>query len=391
MAEQRCRDERPALEPTAVDELVRCHFHERVEQLPPPEPPKRPDRSSLDETDCILRLDNVAISYAKPGIVDQILGRHPDVTPTVDKIDLTIRRGETVGLVGESGSGKSTILRAIAGLWPPRSGTITYAEAESLNTPVDERAKDLLRRVQLIFQNPDASLNPRHTVAEILAQPLRLYFGLGGDELRERSVALLERVRLSADYLERLPSQLSGGEKQRVAVARAFAAEPELVLCDEVTSALDVSVQAAVLDLLMQLQADRGTTYIFVSHDLAVVRAIADRVAVLYQGRLCEMGPSENVYRFPSHPYTEVLLGAVLEPDPDARPAALAAEDVADLFPPAKGCPYQRRCPRRIGGICDNETPPWRPTELGHAIRCHIPLAELRGMQEQSATAIAAN
>jgi peptide/nickel transport system ATP-binding protein len=389
MGEQRCRDERPALEPSAVQELVRCHFHERIERLPPPEPPKRPTRSGLDETDSILRLDNVAISYAKPGIVDQILGRQPDVTPTVDKIDLTIRRGETVGLVGESGSGKSTILRAIAGLWPPQSGTITYEETESLNTSVDERAKDLLRRVQLIFQNPDASLNPRHTVAEILAQPLKLYFDLGGHELRERSVALLERVRLRADYLERLPSQLSGGEKQRVAVARAFAAEPELVLCDEVTSALDVSVQAAVLDLLTQLQADHRTTYVFVSHDLAVVRVLADRVAVLYQGRLCEMGPSKNVYRFPSHPYTEVLLGAVLEPDPDAEPA-LAAEDVVDLFPPAKGCPFQRRCPRRIGDICDTETPPWRPTELGHAIRCHIPLAELRDMQVQSTNAVAA-
>jgi peptide/nickel transport system ATP-binding protein len=389
MAEQRCRDERPLLEPTVAQEIVRCHFHERVEQLPPPPPLHRSNRSSLDELDSILRLDNVAISYAKPGIVDQILGRQPDVTPTVDKMNLTIRRGETVGVVGESGSGKSTILRAIAGLLPPRSGTITFEEAESLNTSVDERAKDLLRRVQLIFQNPDASLNPRHTVAQILAQPLRLYFGLGDDQLSERSVALLERVRLGADYLERLPSQLSGGEKQRIAVARAFAAEPDLVLCDEVTSALDVSVQAAVLDLLTQLQADRGTTYIFVSHDLAVVRAIADRVAVLYQGRLCEMGPSENVYRLPSQPYTEVLLGAVLEPDPDARPA-LAAEDVADLFPPAKGCPFQRRCPRRIGDICDNETPPWQPTELGHAIRCHIPLAELHRMQEQSANAVAA-
>ena len=389
MAEQRCRDERPMLKPAAAQEIVRCHFHERVERLPPPEPPNRPDRSRLDETDSILRLDNVAISYARPGIVDQILGRQSDATPTVDKIDLTIRRGETIGLVGESGSGKSTILRAIAGLWPLQSGTITYEESESLNTSVDERAKDLQRRVQLIFQNPDASLNPRHTVAEILAQPLKLYFGVHGDELRERSVALLERVRLRADYLERLPKQLSGGEKQRVAVARAFAAEPELVLCDEVTSALDVSVQAAVLDLLFQLQTDQRTTYVFVSHDLAVVRVLADRVAVLYQGRFCEMGPSKTVYRFPSHPYTEVLLGAALEPDPDAAPV-LAAEDAVDLFPPAKGCPFQRRCPRHIGDICDNETPPWRQTEPGHAIRCHIPLAELHGMQTQPADAVAA-
>ncbi len=380
MAEQRCRDKRPMLEPTTTQEFVRCHFHERVEQLPPPEPPKRPDRSGRDETDSILQFNDVAISYAKPGIVDQILGRQPNVTPTINEIDLTIRQGETFGLVGESGSGKSTILRAIAGLLPPQSGTITYEEAESLNTSVEERSNDLLRCVQLIFQNPDASLNPRHTVAEILAQPLKLYFGLGGDELRERSVALLEQVRLRVDYLERLPSQLSGGEKQRVAVARAFAAEPKLVLCDEVTSALDVSVQAAVLDLLIQLQVDQGTTYVFVSHDLAVVRALADRVAVLYQGRLCEMGPSENVYRFPSHPYTEVLLGAVLEPDPDVEPT-LAVDDVADLFPPPKGCPFQRRCPRKIGDICDDETPPWRPAEFGHAIRCHIPLDELCGVQ----------
>ena len=383
MAEQRCRDERPALESTAVREMVRCHFRERVQQLPPPEPPKRANRARLDQAESILRLDNVAISYARPSVVDQILGRPSNVTPTVDEIDLTIRRGETVGLVGESGSGKSTILRAIAGLWPPRSGTITYAGAERLNHSVDERAKDLLRRIQLIFQNPDNSLNPRHTVADILAQPLKLYFGLSGDELRERSVALLERVRLRAYYLERLPGQLSGGEKQRVAVARAFAADPELVLCDEVTSALDVSVQAAVLDLLRQLQADQGTTYVFVSHDLAVVRALADRVAVLYQGRLCEIGPSDKVFRLPSHPYTEVLLGAVLEPDPDAKPT-LAAADVMELSPATKGCPFQRRCPRRIGDICDNDAPPWRPTGLGHAIRCHIPLNDLNVIQEEA-------
>ena len=388
IAEQRCRDERPAIESTAAGEMVRCHFHERVEQLPPPEPPKRAHRAGLDEADSILRLDNVAISYAKPGIVDQILGRQPSAPPTVDEIDLTIRRGETVGLVGESGSGKSTILRAIAGLWPPCSGTITYAGVERLNHSVDGRAKDLLRRIQLIFQNTDDSLNPRHTVADILAQPLRLYFGLSGDELRERSVALLERMRLRAYYLERLPGQLSGGEKQRVAVARAFAADPELVLCDEVTSALDVSVQAAVLNLLRQLQADRETTYVFVSHDLAVVRALADRVAVLYQGRLCEVGPSDEVFLPPSHPYTEVLLGAVLEPDPDSKPT-LAAEDVMELSPASKGCPFQRRCPRRIGDICDSDAPPWRPTVSGHAIRCHIPVNDLNVMQQRATNAAA--
>jgi peptide/nickel transport system ATP-binding protein len=182
------------------------------------------------------------------------------------------------------------------------------------------------------------------------------------------------------DYIGRLPSQLSGGEKQRVAVARAFAAEPELVLCDEITSALDVSVQAAVLNLLTQLQANHGTTYVFVSHDLAVVRALADRVAVLYQGRLCEIGPSREVYRLPSHPYTEALLGAVLEPDPDIKPT-LVAEDAVDLFPPARGCPFQNRCPRHIGDVCNAEAPPWQLADKGHAIACHIPLDELGTLQ----------
>ena len=380
MAEQRCHDESPQLAPTPIGEVVRCHFHERVENLPPPELPRREDDRSYDLTDTVLHLGDVSISYAKPGVIDQILGRQPDVTPTVDDIELDVARGETLGLVGESGSGKSTILNTIAGLRSPRRGTITFDGDESLNAPVDRRDKDLLRRIQLIFQNPDASLNPRHTVAELLAQPLRLYFGLHDAELRDRSIALLESVRLGSHYLDRLPSQLSGGEKQRVAIARAFAAEPDLVLCDEVTSALDVSVQAVVLDLLMELQTRHSATYIYVSHDLAVVRAIAGRVAVLYQGRLCEIGPSDKVYALPSHPYTEVLLGAVLEPDPDTAPT-LVAEDVVELSPPARGCPFQRRCQHRIGEICGTDKPPWQETGNGHAIRCHIPLDELESVQ----------
>lgn len=383
LARQLCRDEQPALESGKAGELVRCHFREQIEQLPPPNLPKRPDRVDQEKSDLILQLDDVAISYAKSGIIDQVLGRKPKIPATVDKISLAIRKGETIALVGESGSGKSTILRAIAGLLTPLKGAITFDDSRNLNQSVDDRPRDLLRSIQLIFQNPDQSLNPRHTVAEILEQPLKLYFGLQGHELRTRMESLLVRVRLRVDYLERLPSQLSGGEKQRVAIARAFAAEPELVLCDEVTSALDVSVQAAVLELLGELQAERETTYIFVSHDLAVVRAIADRVAVLYQGRLCETGPSKNVYSLPSHPYTEALIGAVLEPDPDTKPI-LKTEDVVELSPPASGCPFQRRCPRRIGEICDRTTPPWQSGKQGHAIACHIPLDDLYDLQNQT-------
>lgn len=383
LAEQLCHDERPLLEPGAGSEMVRCHFHESLEQLPPPEPPKRPERANLEGADSILQLEDVAISYHEPGFFENILGLESMVPPTVDRVNLTIRKGETIGLVGESGSGKSTILRAIAGLKAPLKGSIKFESTENLNVSVDHRAKDTLRRIQLIFQNPDSSLNPRQTVGEILTQPLKLYFGLQGEELRERIEALLNRVRLRVDYIGRLPSQLSGGEKQRVAVARAFAAEPDLVLCDEVTSALDVSVQAAVLELLTELQAEQDTTYIYVSHDLSVVRAVSDRVAVLYQGRLCEIGPAEKVYSLPSHPYTEALLGAVLEPDPDIKPN-LVTEDIVELSPPPTGCPFQRRCSRRIGEVCDRETPPWQSTGQGHVIACHIPLDELQVMQKQT-------
>jgi peptide/nickel transport system ATP-binding protein len=295
---------------------------------------------------------------------------------TVNGINITIEKGETLGLVGESGSGKSTILKAIAGLISPKEGQIMLQGRTALTPRVEDRPAVNLRQIQMIFQNPDDSLNPRHTVAQILAQPLRLYFGLSGDELRAASASLLEHVRLGEHYLGRLPSQLSGGEKQRVAIARAFAAEPEIVLCDEVTSALDVSVQAAVLDLLDELKKQQGTTYIFVSHDLAVVKAIADRVAVLYQGRLCEIGPADSVYAAPFHPYTDVLLGAVLEPDPDVAPK-LIADDVVELSPPAHGCPFQRRCSRKLGAICETDTPPARKIASGHVINCHISADDL--------------
>ncbi len=337
-------------------------------------------RIATGESEPVLMLDRLAISYAKPTLVDQLLGRSPSGTPTVDDISIMIRKGETLGLVGESGSGKSTILKAIAGLLGPADGAIVRSGDGPLPKTVEARRSDQLREIQLIFQNPDESLNPRQTIGEILAQPLGLYFGLRGEEAQKKAGVLLEQVRLGTHYMDRLPSQLSGGEKQRVAIARAFAAEPEIVLCDEVTSALDVSVQAAVLDLLDQLKVERGTTYVFVSHDLAVVRALSDRVAMLYQGRLCEIGPAADVYALPSHPYTEALLGAVLEPDPDHQPR-LVADDMTELSPPAKGCPFQRRCRRKVGAICDDETPPWQSTENGHAIRCHIPRGELLAAQ----------
>jgi peptide/nickel transport system ATP-binding protein len=190
---------------------------------------------------------------------------------------------------------------------------------------------------------------------------------------------------LNEKYRLRYPGQLSGGEKQRVAIARAFAADPEVVLCDEVTSALDVSVQAAVLDLLADLQRESNTTYIFITHDLAIVRAFADRVAVLYQGRLCEVGTVDEIYTPPYHPYTETLLGAVLEPDPDTKPILLAS-DTPELAPPERGCPFQRRCPYCLGDLCTTQTAPWLtpPEAINHKIRCHIPVDQLLKLQTES-------
>ena len=328
----------------------------------------------------ILDLSNVSISYAKQKFLEQLLNKINDDNPTVKDININIDKGETLALVGESGSGKSTILKSIAGLLKTKDGNIKFDKDKILSNDLRQRDSTFLRAIQLIFQNPDESLNPNHTVEEIISQPLRLYFGLKGQDLKEKIIEVLDKVRLGEFYLTRYPRQLSGGEKQRVAVARAFAAKPDIILCDEVTSALDVSVQAAVLNLLQELKEDFGTTYIFVSHDLAVVRAISDRVAVLYQGRLCEIGPSKNVYKFPSHPYTEVLLGAVLEPDPDIKPK-LVAEDIVEEKPPENGCSFQGRCPRILGDICKNEVPPWQTCENGNSIRCHIKMDDLKSQQ----------
>ena len=328
----------------------------------------------------ILDLSNVSISYAKQKFLEQLFNKIEDSNPTVKDIDININKGETLALVGESGSGKSTILKSIAGLLKTKDGIIKFEKDKVLSNDLKERDHSFLRAIQLIFQNPDESLNPNHTVEEIISQPLRLYFGLKGQELKDKIIEVLDKVRLGEFYLTRYPRQLSGGEKQRVAVARAFAAKPDIILCDEVTSALDVSVQAAVLNLLQELKEDFGTTYIFVSHDLAVVRAISDRVAVLYQGRLCEIGPSKNVYKFPSHPYTEVLLGAVLEPDPDVKPK-LVAEDIVEEKPPENGCSFQGRCPRILGDICKNEVPPWQTSDNGNLIRCHIKIEDLKNQQ----------
>jgi peptide/nickel transport system ATP-binding protein len=367
---EQCRTQRPDLVALANDEMSRCHHIARLAEWPETRKTEAESRDH-DSAQEILKIDALSVTYARASLIDQIRGRPSRAPKTVDDITVSLRRGEALGLVGESGSGKSTILKALAGLVPMTACQAVLAGSHDLTRPLQSRRPDELRRVQIIFQNPDESLNPRQTIFDILAQPLMLYFGLSGSALHQRCEALLDQVRLGAHYLDRFPGQLSGGEKQRVAIARAFAAEPDLVLCDEITSALDVSVQAAVLDLIETLRREKNTTIVFVSHDLAVVRSVADKIAVLYQGRLCEMGPVADVYANPSHPYTQALLGATLEPDPDLRPTLLAL-DVMESGPPAKGCVFQNRCHKKLSDRCHEESPVWTSSDSQHQTRCHL-------------------
>lgn len=242
--------------------------------------------------------------------VTHVYGSNPSAQPALDGVSFRIGAGETLAVIGESGSGKSTLARILAGLLPATRGTIRL-RGENLAGTVEHRSPDLLRKVQTIFQNPGGSLNPRHRVSTIIGRPLRHFFGMGGAALADRVETLLGEVRLPGHYGGRYPSELSGGERQRVAIARALAAEPDLLICDEVTSALDVSVQAALLSLLKDVQKRTGVSMLFITHDLALARWFADRAVVLFRGTLCEDTAIPELYERPRHPYTANLIEAV--------------------------------------------------------------------------------
>ncbi len=247
---------------------------------------------------------------------------------------------------------------------------------------VEQRPVEMLQELQMIFQNPASTLNPKRSVGEAIARPQQL-FGTGPPpEIRNEVVRLLETVRLGEEYYDRLPGQLSGGEKQRVALARAFAGRPTLVLCDEPLSALDVSVQAAVMNLLLEFQREYGTAMLFISHDFSVVYQLCYSVAVMYLGQFCEIGPTDALFEPPYHPYTEALLSAVPIPDPTVeRTNIRLSGTVPSALDPPSGCRFHTRCPRKIGRICETEDPPWREVTEEHRIHCHIPLKELRAVE----------
>ena len=299
----------------------------------------------------------------------------PDRFHAVDQVSITVGAGETVGLVGESGCGKSTLARCLIRLVDPDSGTIEL-DGRDLTASREAPRRAIAASAQFVFQNPDSSLNPRKTVRQILARPLRL-FGTGGAGVDAEIARLLDMVRLSGAYLDRYPHEMSGGEKQRIGIARALATRPKFVICDEAVSALDVSVQASILNLLADLRDELGLAYLFITHDLSVVQHIADRVAVMYRGGIVEIGPADRLTVGAHHPYTEALLSAVptLEGEAEGRVRLVGAVNATGG--PIKGCRFADRCPRKIGRICDDEAPPWHATADGVRFSCHLGLDEL--------------
>jgi peptide/nickel transport system ATP-binding protein len=311
-------------------------------------------------------------------VVDLLTGQPASKVRAVNGVDLAIVQGKTLGLVGESGSGKTTLARAIVGLTERTGGSLKLRK-HNLPPGLKGRSAGVKRLIQIVFQNPEEALNPYITIGEALRRPLIRLRGEGPRRAREIAAQLLTDVRLSPDYAGRLPGQLSGGEKQRVAIARAFAPDPSLLVADEPVSSLDVSVQASVLTLLNELQAERGSSILFISHDLAVVGYLADEIAVIYLGQLMETGPAGAVFEPPYHPYTEVLLSSVPLIDPQARQKRMRLEgEIPSASVELTGCPFHTRCPRFLGQICVEVVPPWRAEEqTGKRVFCHIPLDEL--------------
>ena len=368
LAQDQCRAAPPPVFAVGAVRGTRCYRHELAPAMPRSTP-----------ADVVDAVDGPA-SAASPLVeMSNLAKTFPGGVLALADVDLTVRRGETLGLVGESGSGKTTLARALLGLTVPDAGSVLTLDGEPLAPDVRKRPRQVLRALQIVFQNPDSALNRRHTVQSLIGRPLVRLAGLSGDRLRDRRAELLTSVRLEDRHLPLRPAQLSGGLKQRVAIARAFGSRPAIVVCDEPTSALDVSVQAAILNLLADLQAAERTTYVFISHDLGVVRYLSDRIVVLYLGRVMEIGPAETVFAGPHHPYTEALLSAVPSIDGMHPERIRLAGEIPSAADPPSGCVFHTRCPRRLPtGICESTEPPLLEGQPGHMIRCHIPLDELR-------------
>ena len=384
-ARDRCRLEHPDIGLTADGHPVRCFYPDSPAPAELQSRSAAPAVAELPATGDgpILNIEGLKIYYkAKDRGFAGLAGKHKKgFVKAVDDVSLVVDGNSTLGIVGESGCGKTTLAKCIAGLVPPNDGKLEFAGIDAARI-VEQRPVAMLRELQMIFQNPDSTLNPKRTAGEAIARPLQLFGTIPHAEIGNEVVRLLEAVRLGEEYYGRLPGQLSGGEKQRVALARAFAGRPTLVLCDEPLSALDVSVQAAIMNLLQEFQREYGTTIVFISHDLSAVYQLCSSVAVMYLGQICETGPVEALFEPPYHPYTEALLSAVPIPDPTLERSNIRLTGtVPSALDPPSGCRFHTRCPRKIGPICEQEAPPCRGETGGHRIWCHIDMEQLRTVE----------
>jgi peptide/nickel transport system ATP-binding protein len=372
LAQDICRREEPPLYDVGEDHRSRCHFHERAPELPRATAAEAVKRPKTEADDPVVRTEGVRKTFHQEG---------HDIHALAD-ISFALKPGETLGLVGESGSGKTTLARTLLGLTAPDEGSVVELDGRQLAPGIRKRDREQVRALQIVFQNPDSALNRRFSIHRIIARALTLLRGDRGEELENRLRDLAHSVRFDVRLIQARPAQLSGGLKQRVAIARAFAGDPRVVVCDEPTSALDVSVQAAILNLLAELQANEGVAYLFISHDLGVVRYLSDRIAVLYLGRLMEFGEADDVYDTPHHPYTEALLSSVPGAEGEERPRIRLEGDIPSAADPPSGCVFHTRCPRYIGDVCHQQEPELKEVEPGHFWRCHYSLEELRELQK---------
>jgi peptide/nickel transport system ATP-binding protein len=366
-----CHEHEPEFHEVGGAHASRCHFHDRAHLLPRTTPPRAGGTKRESNAVPVVKAERMRKTYRQEGHNIRAL----------DDVSIEIRPGETLGLVGESGSGKTTFARLLLGLTAPDEGSIVELDGHPLASRIARRSAEDVRALQIVFQNPDAALNRRFSVRRIINRALTKLLGAKGAERDTRLRELARSVRFDERLLTVRPAQLSGGLKQRVAIARAFAGEPRVVVCDEPTSALDVSVQAAILNLLADLQSEKGVTYLFISHDLGVVRYLSDRIAVLYLGRLMELGNAETVFGAPHHPYTEALLSAIPTIEGVERPRIKLEGDIPSAADPPPGCVFHTRCPRKLGAVCETAEPPLAEAEPGHLMRCHIPIEELRRLQ----------
>jgi peptide/nickel transport system ATP-binding protein len=373
IAEEVCARIKPPDAAVSAEHHSRCHFHERAHTLPrdTSEAPLATGAVSVDRSGTpLLRVNDLAKTFQQDG---------KDIKALAG-VSTVLWEGETLGLVGESGSGKTTYARALLGIVEPSSGSVEV-DGRTMAPRLQQRSPADVAALQIVFQNPDSALNRRHSVRRMLKRTLAKLAGLSSAAADRRADELVTAVRLPDRVLSARPTALSGGQKQRVAIARAFAGEPRLVLCDEPTSALDVSVQAAILNLLVDLQETKRTSYVFISHDLGVVRYLSDRIAVLYLGRLMELGPAEAVFSGPHHPYTEALLSAVPTIEGEQRERIDLEGEIPSAALPPSGCVFHTRCPRTLGSRCEEVEPPLVEVEPEHLMRCHIPVDELRRLQ----------